>query len=136
MPVPLASDVALRHPKTMGTDASVADARAALTDLHVHMVLITRETRLLGTLIRDDLPAEAANAEPALRYAVLDDRTISPDTPVADAHALLRERGWRRLAVVDDTGHLLGLLCLKRRLNGFCTDAGVAARTAGPGSLL
>jgi hypothetical protein len=35
-----------------------------------------------------------------------------------------------RLAVVDDDGVLTGLLCLKRKLTGFCTDADVAARAA------
>jgi hypothetical protein len=36
--------------------------------------------------------------------------------------------GQRRLAVVDDAGVLAGLLCLKRKLTGFCTDADVGAR--------
>jgi hypothetical protein len=36
--------------------------------------------------------------------------------------------GLRRLAVVDGQGSLLGLLCLKRHLGGFCSDADVAAR--------
>ncbi len=41
---------------------------------------------------------------------------------------MLLARGRRRLAVVDERGALLGLLCLKRRLTGFCSDADVAAR--------
>ncbi len=43
----------------------------------------------------------------------------------------LIHRGLRRLAVVDDNGLLMGLLCLKRKLTGFCSDADVAARGAG-----
>lgn len=129
MSVVHAGDVALRHPKTMARKVTVADARAAFADSHVHMLLITAAGRLLGTVIRDDLPADAPGTEPALRYAELGDRTISPDTPVDDARALLHERGWRRLAVVDPSGRLLGLLCLKRRRTGFCSDEGVAARS-------
>ena len=40
-----------------------------------------------------------------------------------DARLALLENGIRRAAVVDDGGRLLGLLCLKRHGNGFCTDA-------------
>lgn len=36
--------------------------------------------------------------------------------------------GQRRLAVVDADNRLLGLLCLKRDLSGFCTDSGFNAR--------
>lgn len=34
----------------------------------------------------------------------------------------------RRLAVIDDHGMLLGLLCLKRTGLGFCSDTDVQAR--------
>jgi hypothetical protein len=39
-------------------------------------------------------------------------------------------RGERRRAVIDADGRLLGLLCLKSRLTGFCSDSDVAARAA------
>lgn len=123
-------DVLLRLPKTVGRSVSVAEARAALRSDHTHMVLITDEDgRLLGTLIGDDLAGGVADAaSPALELAVLRGRTISPGTP---AHAALREMvelGERRRAVVDVEGRLLGLLCLKRRRNGFCSDADVRSR--------
>jgi len=38
--------------------------------------------------------------------------------------------GRRRLAVVDDGGVLVGLLCLKRTGRGFCSDLDVASRAA------
>jgi hypothetical protein len=41
--------------------------------------------------------------------------------------ALLLEKR-RRLAVVDHTGRLLGLLCLKHDGRGYCTDEGIRAR--------
>ena len=47
----------------------------------------------------------------------------------------MREQGTRRLAVVDDDGDLLGLLCLKRTLDGFCSDADVRARALEHGGL-
>jgi hypothetical protein len=36
--------------------------------------------------------------------------------------------GARRLAVVGDSDVLLGLLCLKRHLGGFCSDTDVCRR--------
>ena len=47
-----------------------------------------------------------------------------------DARRAMQASGDRRLAVVEDDGRLLGLLCLKRSGDGFCTDAGVAERRA------
>jgi hypothetical protein len=55
-------------------------------------------------------------------------KTLPSGASVADVHALLVRTGRRRLAVVDEEGRLLGLVCLKRRRTGYCTDAGVAER--------
>jgi CBS domain-containing protein len=121
-------DVVVRLPKTMGPHATVADARAAFEDDHVHMILLTEQGRLLGTLVRDDIPRPRRDRARALRFATLKGRTTSPQVPAEEARQLLVATGQRRLAVVDHSGHLLGLLCLKRRLTGFCSDADVAAR--------
>jgi hypothetical protein len=40
-------------------------------------------------------------------------RTAGPADPLGAAAATLLREGRRRLAVVDDSGRLLGLLCLK-----------------------
>jgi CBS domain-containing protein len=127
-------DVVVRLPKTLTPDALVGEARAALHDDHVHLLLLTDGGRLVGTLVRDDLPPEAADAAPALPHARLDGRTIGCDVPAEEARQILLRRGQRRSAVVDADGRLLGLLCLKRRLSGFCSDADVAARAAERGS--
>ncbi len=125
-------DVVVRWPKTMPPEATVAQARAALADDHVHMLLITAEGRLVGTLIRADLPPEVPDDGPAIQHATLAGRTVGPDVALEDARELLVSRGQRRLAVVAEDGSLLGLLCLKRKLTGFCSDADVAARAADP----
>ena len=57
-------------------------------------------------------------------------RCVGPGTDLVEAWNVMRSHGRRRLAVVDRSGHLLGLLCLKRSGRGFCSDAGVAARAA------
>ena len=43
-------------------------------------------------------------------------------------HSAPLPRGSSGGPLVDDEGRLLGLVCLKRRRTGYCTDAGVAER--------
>lgn len=118
----------LRHPKTLSSRASVEEARAALANDHVHMVLLTDDRTLVGTLVRTDLPRSAQGSGPALPWATLRDRTVSPAARADAVPALLGERGLRRLAVVAADGTLLGLMCLKRRRTGFCSDDDVESR--------
>jgi CBS domain-containing protein len=120
----------VRLPKTMGPQATVADARVAFADDHVHMLLLTEGGRLLGTLVARDLPGSGADDAPASDYATLDGRTVPPHLSAEEARQLLLSTGQRRRAVIDHSGRLLGLLCLKRRLTGFCSDDDVAARAS------
>ncbi|QXV56538.1 CBS domain-containing protein [Amycolatopsis sp. TNS106] len=123
-------DVLVRQPKTSPVDISVDQARACFADDHVHMLLLTEAGRLIGTLVRTDLPADLDGTGLALPHSRMTGRTVPADMPAEQARRLLMARGQRRLAVVDDGGAILGLLCLKRRLTGFCGDADVAARAA------
>lgn len=113
----------------MSASATLSQARAALADGHVHLLLLVDGERLVGTIDRDDLGGVLDDGDaPATAYSTLEDRTTGPD---ADAEALrhrLRNARARRVAVVDDDGLLLGLLCLKRTGLGYCTDADVEAR--------
>jgi CBS domain-containing protein len=123
-------DVMVTAPATMRPTATVADARAFFEDDHVHMALIASSGRLLGTLVRADLDDLDDDAAPALSRSRLDGRSVALDEPAEDVRVRLIAHGLRRLAVVDDAGALAGLLCLKRKLTGFCTDADVTARAA------
>ncbi|GAA1903412.1 hypothetical protein GCM10009737_00010 [Nocardioides lentus] len=125
------ADVMVTDPKRLPATATAGRARAVLDDGHVHMVLLVDGDRLAGTVVRDDLEA-VADDRPALGVARLAGRTVDPTVPADAALAELQARGQRRLAVVDADGRLLGLLCLKRRRTGFCSDADVADRAAGP----
>lgn len=131
----LVGEVMLRHPKTLPADASIADAAASLNNDHVHLVLLTQDAQLIGTLTRADLPVDTPDsslaretAGSALPWAVLKGRTVPPSATVSAVQGLMLARGVRRLAVVADDKTLLGLVCLKRRSTGFCSDAGVEAR--------
>lgn len=132
MPRPTGSevrDVMVRRPHTMPSSVSVDEALAAFEDDHVHLLLLVDGRRLVGTLTRAELPTIAgAVVGHALAFATLTGRTVAPTTGVEQAWAAMVEVGTRRLAVVDEDDQLLGLLCLKRRGDGFCSDADVAAR--------
>jgi|SRR5690242_2471390 CBS domain-containing protein len=112
--------------------ATIGDARDFFADDHKHLMLLVRDGRLCGTVLRSDLPPEGGPADdrPALDLAVLEGRTVAPDDDVDHVRATLLSHEMRRIAVVDDDGHLLGLLCLKKHLRGFCSDADVAGRAA------
>ncbi len=125
------ADVMVRRPKTLPADATIAQVRAALLDDHVRVALLVEGDRLVAMMERTDLVAARA-ASPARTRAVLTGRTVAPGLAAGEARRLLLATGRRRLAVVDDEGDLLGLLCLKRRLTGFCSDADVDARATGP----
>ena len=124
------ADVLLRRPKTMPADATVAQARQSFRDDHVHMLLLVTAGRLTGTLQREDLPDAAPEAGAAQRFAELDQRTFEASLPAEQARQLLLAQGQRRRAVIDEQGRLVGLLCLKRRQTGFCSDNDVSARAA------
>lgn len=125
-------DVMLRHPKVLDIRATVDEARVALANDHVHMVLLSQGSTLVGTLVRADLPPPIQGSDqgsgPALPWSTLRNRTVPPATSADAARELLIDRGLRRLAVVDHDGTLLGLMCLKRTRTGFCSDEDVASR--------
>lgn len=129
------ADAMVTRPWTHGTDLDVAAAHEAFTDAHVHMLLLTEDGVLHGTLLREDLDARLDPRAPALGVATLAGRTTAPDTSLTDAVEAMRRRGTRRLAVVDADRRLLGLLCLKKTLDGFCSDADVRSRALEHGRL-
>lgn len=131
-PKSLVGDVMLRNPRTLAAGASLAQARAALADDHVHMVLLTEGPDLIGTLVRSDLPSAATGDRPARAWSSLVGRTVPPDASASDLQRLMIERGIRRVAVVDRAGTFYGLLCLKQRRTGFCSDSDVATRSGQP----
>lgn len=126
---PTVGEVMVTDPKTMPPDVAVSDVRAVFRNDHVHLVLLTEAGVLLGTLVRDDV-RDAPDEAPALPLAVLSGRTVPPTASADEAAQVLVATDARRLAVVDGDGVLLGLLCLKRRRTGFCSDRDVRARAA------
>ena len=123
----------LRSPEAVPPWTPVAALRSLFRDDHVHMALVVDRDRLVTTVERQDLPASSFDRRPARSIGVLAGRTIGPDAPLSEVAVSMRQAAKRRLAVVDDDGALLGLLCLKASGNGFCSDDDVRARRASRG---
>ena len=119
----------VRHPKTCGPAATVADARRLFGDDHVHALLVVEDGRLLSVVERADL-READPAGPVLGLGRLAGRVVDVRADLEGVRRRMAEHGRRRLAVVGYRSELLGLLCLKRSGTGFCSDTGIRARRA------
>jgi CBS domain-containing protein len=126
----VAADAMVHAPKVHGPALTIGEVRTAFADGHVHMLLLVDEGRLLGTVVRGDVPQDAVASGPVLPFASTIGRTVGPAAPVAEVQVAMLTDGVRRLAVVGEGDALLGLLCLKSSLVGFCSDADVAARVA------
>ena len=125
---PVVADVMLPTPTVLGPAATVADVRTFFRRERVHLAIVTdADGVVLTTLVRDDV-AGLADAVPAVDVGRWHDRWVGPDESVAPVRDRMARDRIRRLVVVDEDRRLLGLLCLKRRLTGFCSSDDVAAR--------
>jgi CBS domain-containing protein len=125
---PRVSDAALRSAKLHDASVTVGEISAFLADDHVHMaVLLGTDGELLTTVERSDLTFASA-PEPALRYGKLEGRTVGPHEALHRVWETMLAESRRRLAVIDANGRLVGLLCLKRHGQGFCSESDVRRR--------
>ncbi len=121
------ADAMITCPTTHDLGTALDDIRAFFDDGHVHMALIvSADGRLITTIERPDLAAGAYR--PVAELGSLTGRTAGPALALDTATAALRRDSRRRLAVVDDSGRLLGLLCLKKDGTGYCSDQDVRDR--------
>lgn len=127
-PEPTVADAMLRHPTVHPADLCVGDARAAFdVSPKTHLLLLVADGVLISTVTRADLEIDVDPTVRAADVGTLEGRTIRSDASVTAVRRDMVHGLRRRLAVVDGSMRLVGLLCLKRSLTGFCTDDGVAA---------
>jgi CBS-domain-containing membrane protein len=123
------SEFMVTRPKTHGIETTIDEIRAVFADDDVRIVLVVDdEERLVTTVERSDVPAGAQGSTPAAAVGTRAHRTVRPGDTLAHATAALFRQRRRRLAVIDDDGRLVGLLCLKRDASGYCSDADVQQR--------
>ncbi|MDI9933665.1 CBS domain-containing protein [Rhodococcus sp. IEGM 1354] len=121
-------DVMVKHPKMIGAATTLEQAAHHFADEHVHMLLVVEQSRLVGTLIRADLCEDLPPTSSAIMRSVLTGRCVRDDEPADAVLERMIRQGIRRLAVIDGTHQLAGLLCLKRSGRGFCSDTDVSSR--------
>jgi predicted transcriptional regulator len=118
-------EVMLARPKTLGTDATVADLRRLFENRSVRTALLVDGAAFFGTVERDDVPDTAGAGEPAKAFARFDEVRVRPDELVRDVIPQLDVSREGRLVVVDEDGSTLrGLLCLSGVEGAFCSGDG------------
>jgi CBS domain-containing protein len=114
-------EVMIRAPKTLPSDATVADVRRVFEKPNIRTVLLADGDRFAGLIERDGLPADASDDSPAIAYRDPAPVTATPETPMSDAVDRFDARGEPRLVVLDEDGVTLrGLLCGNVTATGFC----------------
>jgi CBS domain-containing protein len=114
-------EVMIRGPKTLPSDAIVADVRRVFEKPNVRTVLLVDDGRFAGLIERDGLPDDALDDAAATAYLEPAPATATPQTPMSDAIKLFEGRGEPRLVVLDEDGVTLrGLLCGNTTATGFC----------------
>jgi len=111
---PSVRDVMLAEPRTVSVQTTAAEVRETFAKPSVKLLLITDGDRFVGTLGRDDVPADGT-IEPAVDTNA---PFVDPGDPVARALELLRDAD--RVPVVAADGRLAGLVCLNRGRSAFC----------------
>ncbi|HMG62830.1 MAG TPA: CBS domain-containing protein [Streptosporangiaceae bacterium] len=117
--------IPVRHPLAV----TVREIREFLRDSHVHAALIVSPAGYLAAVVeRDDIATSQAPDAAATPLGRLAGRTVTAGASLAEVQRAMRAAGQRRAAVTSDDGRLLGLLCMKASLSGFCSDQDVRAR--------
>jgi CBS domain-containing protein len=115
-------DIMLRGPRTLGPDATVADARRAFENPRERLLLVARDGVFLGTVSRAAIAGDVAD-DATLGDVLAHGPRVTPEDSVVHALALLDADDGERLPVVAADGSLVGLVCFNRRRGVFCVDA-------------
>src|SRR5262245_63028126 len=102
----LVRDVMVSRPKTLPASATVGELRALCTSPHVATALLVDGDAFAGAIDRHSVPSASPDPAPALALATVGD-VIGPDAPMAEAVAILDDRGTDRLVVLDPDGRTL-----------------------------
>ena len=115
---PAVKDVMMLEPRSVGPDTPVAEIRETFASPSVKLMLVTDGERFLGTVTRDDLPAD--DDGPIGPHVRDDTPSLRPDDPVDKALELFNEQSMTRIPVVTGGDRLEGLVCLNKSHSAFC----------------
>jgi hypothetical protein len=124
------ADAMVSHPKQLPLAATVGDVRRFFDDDHLHAALIVTQSGCLAAVVErcDIIGSPAPDDARAAPFGHLAGRVLLPEASLRAAWLAMTATGQRRNAVISSDGRPLGLLCLKARHPGFCSDEDVADR--------
>jgi CBS domain-containing protein len=111
-------DVMTPNPSTISRSASILDAAQLMRENNIGDVIVLEDDRLFGILTDRDIVvrglAERLDPEtiPVSEICSRDLTTIEPTASIEQAERLMREKAIRRLPVVDESGHVMGIVSI------------------------
>lgn len=104
------------NPKTVRSDATVAEAARVMRDGDVGLVPVVDGDRLVGTVTDRDIAIRVVaeerdpNTTTVRETASTDPVTIDPEQDLDEALRLMAQHQVRRLPVVEEDGRLVGIV--------------------------
>lgn len=115
---------------TISSDASVLEAAKLMHSKHIGCLVVTDDSRITGILTDRDIvlklvASEKNPAETAVKTIMTSNPTmVNINYDVLDAVRLMRNRGVRRLPVIDEHRHLLGIITMDDVMTAFGAEIG------------
>jgi CBS domain-containing protein len=115
---------------TISPDATVLEAAKLMHSKHIGSLVVIDDVRPIGILTDRDIVLKVVASEKKPTETVVKDvMTTNPtmvnvNYDVLDAVRLMRNRGVRRLPVVDEHRHLLGIVTMDDVLTAFGAEVG------------
>ena len=115
---------------TISSDASVLEAAKLMHSKHIGCLVVTDNSRPTGILTDRDIvlklvAGEKKPEETTVKNIMTTNPTmVNVNYDVLDAVRLMRDRGVRRLPVIDEHRHLLGIITLDDVLTAFGAELG------------
>jgi CBS domain-containing protein len=115
---------------TISPDATVLEAAKLMHSKHIGSLVVIDESRPIGILTDRDIvlklvASEKKPAETAVKEIMTTNPTmVNVNYDLLDAVRLMRNRGVRRLPIVDEHRHLLGIITMDDLLTAFSAEVG------------
>ena len=105
--------VMIEQPYTIKPDLTVADAKKTMADYNVSGLLVEEGGRLVGIITRRDITFEKNNKLKLSELMTREVITAKPGITIDRAKEILHNQRIEKLPVVDDKGHIVGLITSK-----------------------
>jgi CBS domain-containing protein len=110
------NEVMTHDPITVSPDTPIAQVARKMREGDTGAILLEENGKLVGIVTDRDIVVRAIAdgadpSEPIGNYATRDPRTVTPDSKVEDAIAIMREDDVRRVPVVQD-GRPVGIVSI------------------------